>query len=170
MRRRPFPFDEAEIGRPCPLPSRYIDGRCCPVLWRALVIVHDTRVIWIGNRATSRVLCCRMRVDVRINYILLRIKLCFLFYGKVGSRTRPLLPSKPFTSTSSFTLFFSLCLYFVLVFFFRTVPVPCTGPLRSSSWNITITTTPRTCLMAAHTAFIRQSRRRISTWSIHRKA
>jgi hypothetical protein len=39
-----------------------------------------------------------------------------------------------------------------------------------TSWTITITTTPRTCLMAPHTAFIRQSRRRISTWSTHSKA
>lgn len=56
------------------------------VLWRPpLVIVHDTRVIWIGNRATSA---------ANYIYIFLRIKLCFLFYGKVRSRTRPLLPSQ----------------------------------------------------------------------------
>lgn len=39
-----------------------------------------------------------------------------------------------------------------------------------TSWTITIATTPRTCLMAAHTAFIRLSRRPISTWSTHSKA
>jgi hypothetical protein len=70
-------------------------------------------------------------------------------------------------SPPSFSIFlFSLLLFFFL-YLHRTGP-SCSPPF--TSWTITITTTPRTCLMAPHTAFIRLSRRRISTWSTHSKA
>jgi Helix-loop-helix DNA-binding domain len=103
-------------------------------------------------------------------------------FGKVefeGRESNIISLSPPLDSNPFFFLFlllrfaslFSFFFFSLLLFFFLYLPRtgrPCSPPF--TSWTITITTTPRTCLMAAHTAFIRLSRRRISTWSIHSKA
>ena len=82
------------------------------------------------------------------------------------------LPLSDFPFPFLFSLFFPLFSFFLLCYLFFLINSSHGTVERTSftSWTITIATTTRTCLMAAHMAFIRLSRRRISTWSTHSKA